>query len=338
MRKFLVVLVLFLGIAFVIVSFSELEKIAETLKKGNLWFLLLALSLQGLWFVISGNTYRAIYKLLEINDSIYNLTLLAAASNFVNVVAPSAGFSGIAVFIDNAGKRDFSPAKVTVAGALYLLLDYVAFLGILVLGLIVHIRRNDLETSEIIASIVMLLIALGLAALLYLGARSADLLGNALTRMTWIVNRIAHPFIHRDYLRVERAREFANEMAEGLASLPKKWPSLFKPLMWAIVNKILMACILMVTFLAFQVSFSAGTIIGGFSISYLFLVVSPTPSGIGIVEGVMAVALNSLRVDWNHAVIITLAYRAVTFWVPLGFGAWAFRALHPSNNIEQPLT
>ena len=335
MRKFLVVLVLFLGIAFIIVSFSELEKIVETLKKGNLWFLILALLLQGVWFVVSGNTYRSIYKLLGINDSIYNLTLLAAASNFVNVIAPSAGFSGIAVFIDNARQRGFSTAKVTVAGALYLLLDYVAFLGMLALGLIVLIRRNDLENSEIAASVVMLLIALSLAALLYLGARSAELLGKTLTRLAQLVNRVVYPFIHRDYLRVERAQEFANEIADGLASLPEKWPSLFKPLLWATVNKLLMAFILLVIFLTFQVAFSAGTIIGGFAISYLFLVVSPTPSGIGIVEGVMAVALNSLRVDWNHAVIITLAYRAVTFWVPLGFGAWAFRSLHLGNNTEQ---
>ncbi len=70
-----------------------------------------------------------------------------------------------------------------------------------------------------------------------------------------------------------------------------------------------------------------GTIVAGFAIAYLFLIVSPTPSGIGIVEGVMAIALVSLRVNISHAVIITLAYRAVTFWLPLVVGALAFRAL-----------
>ena len=335
MRKILFVLILFLGIAFVIVSFSELEKTVETLRHGNLWFILLALSIQGVWFFVSGKTYRSIYRLLGMDDSLYNLTLLAAASNFINVVAPSAGFGGIAVFIDHAKRRGYSSAKVTVAGALWLLLDYVAFLGMLALGLIVLVRRNDLENSEIIASVVMLLIALSLAALLYIGSRSAEMLGSALAWMARLVNRLVRPFIHRDYLRVERAQEFAHEIADGLSSLPERWHSLLKPLVWAIANKALMACILMVTFLSFRVDFSAGTIIGGFAISYLFLVVSPTPSGIGIVEGIMAVALNSLRVDWNHAVIITLAYRAITFWVPLGVGALAFRTLHLGNAKEE---
>ena len=131
------ILILFLAMAFIILSFSELEKIAETLKQGNLWYVLLALLLQAGWFFIAGKTYRSIYRLLEIDDTLSNLTLLAAASNFINVVAPSAGFGGIAVFIDAAQRKEYSTAKVTVASALFLLLDYVAFLGMLSLGLIV---------------------------------------------------------------------------------------------------------------------------------------------------------------------------------------------------------
>ena len=90
--------------------------------------------------------------------------------------------------------------------------------------------------------------------------------------------------------------------------------------------------ILAAAFLAFDVPFSAGTIVGGFSIGYLFLIVSPTPSGIGVVEGLMPLALSSLRVAWSQGVIVTLAYRAVTFWVPLGVGAVAFRRLHVNGN------
>jgi glycosyltransferase 2 family protein len=48
---------------------------------------------------------------------------------------------------------------------------------------------------------------------------------------------------------------------------------------------------------------------------------------VGIIEGVMPLALSSLRVPWSQAIIITLAYRGITFWVPLGLGAIAFRML-----------
>ena len=41
----------------------------------------------------------------------------------------------------------------------------------------------------------------------------------------------------------------------------------------------------------------------------------------------MALALGSLGVNFSHAVVITLAYRGMTFWLPLAIGAVAFRVL-----------
>lgn len=328
MRKILLILVLFLGAAFVYLSFGELESIVETLRQGNLWFVLLSLAIQAGWFLVLGLTYRSLYRLLGMEVAVLKMILLSTAANFVNIVAPSAGMSGMAVFISHANRNGYSPGKATVVSMLSLFLDYIAFLCVLGLGLVVLVRRNDLHLTEIIASGVILAIAAALGFLLYLGSRSAEALGNALAGMARLVNRIVRPFLHREYLSQTRAHEFAWEMAENLKSLPERPHSLVKPLLLAFANKALMMCVLMAAFLSFQVPFSAGTIIGGFAISYLFLIVSPTPSGIGIVEGVMPLALSSLRVPWSQAVIVTLAYRGITFWVPLGVGAVAFRILN----------
>ncbi len=325
MQKFVFILVLFLGAAFVYLSFGELESIARTLQHGNIWFLLVAVLIQFAWFLVAGLIFQSLYHVLGIKDTIYRLALLAASANFINVVAPTAGVGGVAVFISNARRNGQSVGKVTVVSMLYLFLDYLAFLFVLALGLIVLFRRNDLDPAEIAASGVMFAIAAGLGSLLYLGSRSAEALGNALAKLACFVNRLAYPFIHRPYLSEARAHEFAHEMAADLKSLPEKVHTLALPFLYSFVSKALLMAILLAVFMAFQVPFSGGTIIGGFAISYLFLIVSPTPSGVGIVEGVMPLALSSLRVPWSEAVIITLAYRAVTFWLPLGFGAVAFR-------------
>lgn len=336
MRKFLIVLVLFLGVAFVIFSSSELEQTVETLRHGNLWYLLLALLIQVGWFFLVGITYRSLYRLLEMNDSILNLTKVAAAANFVNVVMPTAGVGGIAIFVDAAKKDGHPTGKVTLAAALFLLFDQAAFLAVLALGMLALFRRNDLDASEVTAALFLLAIASLLAVTLYLGSRSVEAMGSFLARLARLVNAIARPFIRRDYLREERAYEFAHEMADGLASLPHRPRGLLKPLLLAFLNKGLLICILLCAFLSFQVPYSPGTIIGGFAIGYLFMIVSPTPSGIGIVEGVLPLTLKSLRVVWSQAVVITIAYRAMTFWMPLGFGAWAFRSLHLYKNKKEP--
>ncbi len=327
MRKFIVILIIFLCATFIFLSFSELESVVETLQHGNIWFILLGILFQLGWFIVTGYTYLSLYRLLDMDESLAQTTLLSAAANFVSTIAPSAGMSGVVVFLSEANRKGHPAGKVTVISMLFVFLDYVAFLFVLALGLIVLFRRNDLGTSEIIASAVILIIASSLGFLLYLGSRSADALGNALAWMARLINRIVKPFIQRDYLNEARAHEFAHEIAADLKSLPQKKNSLLIPLLSSLTAKAFSVLVLMASFLTFDVPFSAGTLIGGFSITYLFLVVSPTPSGIGIVEGVMPLALSSLRVPWSQAIIITLAYRGITFWLSLGIGAIAFRML-----------
>ncbi len=328
MRKFIIILVLFLGAALVYLSFGEIETILQTLKKGEFRFIFLALLIECAWFLVSGLTYLSLYHILGLDGSFHKLALMSASANFINTVAPSVGMGGMAVFISDATRTNQSPGKATVASMLYIFLDYIAFLVVLTLGLIVLFRRNDLHPTEIATSAIMFAIAAGLGFLLYLGSRSAKALGNALAWMARLVNRVVRPFLHREYLSEARAHTFANEMATDLRSLPERYRSLVKPMLFAFANKALLMGVLTASFLAFQVPFTAGTIIGGFAISYLFLIVSPTPSGIGIVEGVMPLALSSLRVEWSQAVIVTLAYRGITFWFPLGVGALAFRSLN----------
>jgi uncharacterized protein (TIRG00374 family) len=335
MKKLLVIFVLFLGIAVVAISFSELETIMSTLRKAHLTFFLLAIVVQMIWFITSGRMYQSVFHLLGVHESVLTLSKIATAANFINVVAPSGGVGGVALFATEAHRRGHSTGKVTVAAALFLLLDQAAFLVILSLGLIVLVRRNDLDASEISASLILFTIAIAYALVLYLGYRSEEKLGNLLAKAARVINRIAK-FLRRkkEFLSEARAHEFAHEISEGFSGLTERTSSLVRPVLWGILDKALLMGVLIFSFLSFEVPFSAGTIIAGFSLAYLFLIVSPTPSGIGIVEGLMPIALNSLNVEWSHAVLITLTYRTVTFWVPFGVGAWAFRSLHTGG--EQP--
>lgn len=339
MRKFFFNLITFLGAGFVYLSFGEIESIAETLQHGNIWFILLALLIECGWFILAGSMIHALYRIVGLDEPLKKMALLFAAGTFVSTVMPSAGMGAVAVFISDARRNGQSTGKVTVASMLYIITDYVAFLCVLALGLIVLFRRHDLDATEILASAIMLFIAATLAFLLYLGSKSEVRLGNALARIARFFNRVAHPFIRRDYLSEEKMHNYAREMAGDLRALPQQSRSLIKPFLFAFANKTLLICVLTVIFLAFKVPFSAGTIIGGFSITYLFTIVSPTPAGIGIVEGVMPLALSSLNVPWSQAVIVTLAYRGITFWFPLAVGAGALRVLHmePGAPSESPV-
>jgi len=333
MNKLFVAVILFLGVAVVALSFSELETILLTLQKAHLGFFLLALLIQTVWFISSGRMYQSIFHLLGVHEDVITLSRIATAANFINVVAPTAGAGGVALFATEAHRRGHPTGKVTVAAALFLLLDQAAFLIILSLGLIVLVRRNDLNAGEISASLFLFGIAATYGSVLYIGYRSAEKLGNLLAKLARAVNWVVHLFRKENYLSEERAHEFAHEISDGFSGLTEKPSSLIRPVLWGIFDKGLLMLILVCAFLSFEVPFSGGTIIAGFSMAYLFLIVSPTPSGIGIVEGIMPIALTSLNVNWSQAVVITLIYRAVTFWFPLAVGAWTFRSLHTGERL-----
>jgi hypothetical protein len=123
-------------------------------------------------------------------------------------------------------------------------------------------------------------------------------------------------------------------MAEGIATIRGSRKNLIWPFLLSLNNKALLMCVLAFTFLALGTPFTAGTIVGGFSISYLFAYASPTPSGMGFVEGILPLALHTMTVPLTQAVLITLAFRALTLWLPLLVGAIAFRLLQRQATVK----
>jgi uncharacterized protein (TIRG00374 family) len=337
MRKIIIGLALLLGGYFLFVKKAEVQTIFETLQRGDWRFVLLSLLVLVVWLFNVAASYLSIYRALKINEKIEKLVVMAAAANFINVVAPSVGMGGMAVFISEAKRKGYSAARVTVAGVLYVLFEYVGFLCVLALGLLVLFRRNNLNSAELFASGILVSLAVFLAVMMVLGMYSASALGRVLAGLAGLVNRILRPFIGREYLSIQRAHAFAHDVAEGLHELKREPKNLLLPGALALSSKAVLIFILMLMFLAFKQPFSIGTLIGGFSIGYLFLIVSPTPAGIGVVEGALTLALRSLNVPLAAAAIIALSYRGITFWVPLLVGMGAFRWLAKGSETTKPV-
>ncbi len=335
MRRLVFALVLLLSVLFLLGQMAEIEAILRTSRRGDWRFLLLALAVEGVWLLNVAASYKVIYQAIGLDERLETLAQLAMASNFVNVVAPSLGMGGIAVFIAQARRRGYSSGRVTVAGMLFLLFDYAGFLCVLLLGLIVLLRRHNLNAAEIVASTALLLVSGALLTLMALGMRSAQTLGKVLAALARGVNRLLYPFLKRPYLSEARARHFAHEAAEALHQLRQTPQNLLPPFALALSNKTLLIFILFLVFLAFKAPITLGTLVAGFSVAYLFLIISPTPQGIGVVEGALTLSLSSMYVPLGTAALISLAYRGLTFWLPLGLGLLAFRHLSLPREKEQ---
>jgi hypothetical protein len=92
---------------------------------GVAWFIVLAMFLQLIWFLVAGLNYKTLYKLLGLDETVRKLVLLNASANFVNTIAPTGGAGGMAVFISAASKDGHPVGKVTVASMLFLFVEFM---------------------------------------------------------------------------------------------------------------------------------------------------------------------------------------------------------------------
>lgn len=85
--------------------------------------------------------------------------------------------------------------------------------------------------------------------------------------------------------------------------------------------------VLWLLFLSFQIHVDAFQLIVGIGVIYLFTVVSPTPYGIGFVEGAAQLVFSGVGVPKEAAVVIVLAYRGLSVWLPIFLGFFVFRRM-----------
>jgi uncharacterized protein (TIRG00374 family) len=335
MRKFLFAMAILVGILFVISNFTRVEEVAATIERSDWRFLLIGLAVQAVWILNNAAMYREIYRALGVEEKISTLFMLASASIFVNVITPSGMVGAVTLFIDQARRERYSVARATMAGLLFVLFDYLGLICVLAFGLIVLFRRNNLDTAEIVASLILVAIALALSALFIIGMRSVDQLGKVLAWGARQINKLLRPFIRREYVSEQRGYDFARDAAEGFLELRHNRQGLLRPFALSLSSKALLVVVLFLVFVAFRTPYTPGTLLAGFTIGYLFMIVSPTPAGIGVVEGVLTLGLRSLNVPLSDATVIALAYRGLTFWLPFLWGILAMRWLSTQTHASE---
>ncbi len=322
-----------LAVAYIIFSFAELENILAALHQSKPLYLGVAVVVEAALLLNSTATFGALYQLVGLHENGRSLFLMVIAATFVNLVTPSSGIGGMAVFLDEAHRRSQSTGRVTVAIILYLLYEYAALFFALAAGFVLLAQLGKLNVVELLAAGFLLILAASVGAGLVLGYRSTRQLGNVLAWLARVVNHLLRPFLHKEYLNIASVYTFSNELTDGLSSLRTANPGqILLPLAFTLMNKLMLILVLALAFLSLGTPVSAGTVVAGFSIGHLFVYASPTPSGIGFVDSILPVALNSLDVPFPRAVLVTLVYRAITLWVPLVLGALAFRNLQRSRS------
>ncbi len=333
MRRLWWILILFLGLGFLLRYREAVLQALWVLREGEWLWVGLAFLFQMGWLMHTALLLWGLYRTLAIPESPWRLAIVVISSLFINLAAPTGGVSGVAIFAADAHRRGRSASRALVAGTLYIFFEHSGFLAVMFVGLWVLLRRGRLTWTELSAAAVMVLLVLGLFGVMALGIWAPVSLERFVVRGAHWQSLLAQRLhLQRWAPGTGKARAFIQDLTQGLQILKQSPKALLRFFLMGSTNKIWHLGVMACAFYAFHLPLSPGTLLGAYVIVHLFFVVSPVPGGIGFAEGALVVLLHSFGFALHDAFVVTLTYRAVTFWIPFLFGMVGFRYLVRSTS------
>lgn len=318
----------------VIARLAEIQHLMDTLLQGQWQWVLVAAALQVVYYLAYTEQYRSAFRTVDLERSLSDLLPLTFASIFVNVAAPTAGASGAALYVDDAKRRGESGARAAVGTLLTLIADFSAFFLVLILGLVYLFMQHNLEPYEILGALILFFMTLALSSVLILGVWTPSVLPRLLGWVQATANRLSSIFSKTIWLEEGWAQTRSEEFTEAALAITTRPERLARTLGVALTAHMLDLASLYALFLAFHRPVGLGILVAGYAMGILFWIVSITPQGIGVVEGVMTLVFTSLGVPAERAALISLAFRGLTFWLPLGLGFLTLRRVRSFSGRE----
>jgi phosphatidylglycerol lysyltransferase len=331
---FWILVVIFLWV--VISRFSEIKTLAITLNGGQWQWVVVAVLLQAGYYIIYAALYQSAFRIVGVESRIIELLPVTFASIFISVAAPSGGASGVALFVDDAARRGQSAARATIGTLLVLVADFSAFLVLLVVGVAYLFTHHHLKFYEGIAAVILVVVIGTLTSFLQLGLWRPQWLHNLLAWIRQLGNRITRLFKRPDILDEAWVEQNTTEFTEAAMAIAARPGQLLQTVAIAFTAHLVDLATLFVLFLAFHQKVHFGVLVAGYAMGILFWIIAITPQGIGVVEGMMTLTFASLGVPIERATVISLAFRGLSFWLPLGIGFILLRRLKTFGARESP--
>ena len=343
MRRRIIFWILIIAFVWLLVTrFSDIRSLASTLAQGNPVWILAALASQFLYYVAFSSLWRSCLDVVEVSIPLKESIQIVVASVFVNTVAPSGGVSGAALFIDDVSKRGYSKVRASAGILLVPIVDLTAFEVTLIIGLVYLFTQNALQAYQIAGAAILTTLTLAATSIILIGLWRPDWLYRLLKRAQTLANKAAALFnrlmkrkdgtalLAEDWSE-RHAKEFV-EAAAAIKTHPKRiWRTIGIGISCHLVDLVTISAL----FMAYKQPFNFGQLVAGYAVGILFWIVAITPMGIGVVEGVMALTWVSLGIKPGVATVVALAFRGLTFWLPLLIGFFLLQRLRSFRSTER---
>ena len=312
-RYVLVLIVLGLAVHLLIPQITSIEHSVQVIRQMALWAVALAVLAQAASYLGSGYLLKAIAQLSESTLSLIKATLIVLAAASLGMVAGGMVGSAAATYRWMQKER-VKPEVAGLAGTIPGGFNDSILVLVSLVGLIHLLIVHQLTRLQVLSYFLILLILGALAGALIWGFRHRPAITNLAHRIGACWSRLRH----RSYL--------PEKTDDWLAGLFNAWNLLVKgcwrgPFLGAGLNVAFDMLTLYFLFIAAGHRVSLGVLLTGYGLPLLLgKMAFMIPGGVGLIESTMVGLYTGLSVPAPVTVVVVLAYRILSFWLPLLLG------------------
>lgn len=313
----------------VVLRIADLSALRSAIVPAAPAWLLAASALAAAFAVTQGALYQGVFAVLGEEVTLGSAVSLALVMAFASLALPGGTASGIAYFVSAARDRGIASSRALLAAFAYYLFEYGALLPVLLIGMAVLRGHRDLAPGALIALVVFYVLALGTATVMVWGVvRPERVTQRLIETADWLRRTIRG--VGR-WLPAPAVARIVAEVREILVVARRSPSRAARSLLHAALLQVIALGLLDAVFAALGSRLAPAVLIAGYAVGTVFMLVSITPSGAGVVEGAMTVTFTSLGVPLEVAVAATVLFRLYTFWLPMLAGFLTLRWVRPAR-------
>lgn len=318
LRHFLFFIALIVIVVLAYNQFNQVQSFKDLFKTLNWWILLLVIPMRYLYYRFNAKYFESFFAIFK-QKAKFNLIFESSITmNFVNIVFPSGGISGLS-YIRKVLKDDVDSANVTLAQLSWYVLSFIAYIGFLLLGFVLLLLSNQVikVSSRLIILVLFIIITISIALILFIFNKK--FVESAAYFAVKPLNKILS-LIRKRILGRNRIKNFIEQLHGSILFLRDNRDKLGKPLLYTCLMILFDLLTIYTVFLAFGQIINPGIVIAGYVIALITSLASVVTAGIGVYEAGMVATFVGLNIPFDIAFAVTIVYRIVSLWlfIPVG--------------------
>jgi len=313
---------------FLFFHFTEIEKIFLLFKEIKPLWLVLALVAQILTYVFQASVYHNLLEVYDHKTLILHRDLFKASiiTLFLNQAVPAGGLSGFGYLAYFFQKRKMSSNEGFSVVILETFTYYFIHLVLVLFSLLYLLVALPQKVNGVIITVglfgALLFTFLNIAVLFFGSKKVMFYISGKIGKHKWLnflLNKIKLKFPETELL--------AQKWESPLYIIKNKSRYLRRPLFWQLMVFLADTFTILLLFNGFNFHPAFFSILIGLVLTKIIALVSISPGALIFFEGAMVLFYTSFNIPLQLAIMVTLLFRALSFWLPLPFGLFLYRHL-----------